>query len=562
MNYYASTSGLAGNSGAIGSPWDLRTALSNASQTSGDTLYLRGGTYYGRYISTLDGGTVRPYTGETVKIDGYATTTLTSGINDTVTTFDVGSTEGMFSSMTIIIDDEDMQVASVVDANTVTVTRAWSGTTAVSHSAAATVYHYASYILNIAGGSSTTYRDLEIYNSGAFRDEQTSRAALAIGTGIVVNGSADGNSLINNVIHDCGSGIFIGSATSNTTVYGNVGYNCGVIAIDGNEAGMGIYSENASGYSRIYDNIFVNNWNFNGQFYGVSGPYVGGDHRGNIWANAGSFNGDSNRNFNIIIGPNSVPTDTASVTDSHFFQPTGVVGGASCRMGYGAGITALTFNDNYVVGSPAGLVIDDVGTITGSGNNFYLNSATFGDTEVFYTPATLPTGTFNNNTYHNATGNDYFGANGVGYFDFATWKTNTGFDASSSQTGVDMPDTVVVIPNTEETGRAHVAIYAPSNPGTIDVNLATTGLIDGQAYVLKNAFDYYGSNVATGSYDSGDPIVTLTLTDMDSVATPSGWGFTPQTTVPDFAVLLVIPSETISSQASGGVTLRGSVSLN
>ena len=49
-----------------------------------------------------------------------------------------------------------------------------------------------------------------------------------------------------------------------------------------------MYLENSAGYSRVYDTISVNNFGHGGQFFGVTGPYIGGDVQGSVFANAGS----------------------------------------------------------------------------------------------------------------------------------------------------------------------------------------------------------------------------------------------------------------------------------
>lgn len=534
MDYYASPTGLSSNTGAIGSPWDLRTALTNASQTIGDTLWLRGGNYVGKFDCTLQGGTVRSYPNEWAVIDGNATTTLSAGINDSATTFDVTSTEGMFSALEILVDSEQMQVATVVDSNTITVTRGWNGTTPVSHSSGATLYHAGGYNLRLSATNDLTVRNLEIKNSSGFRYMQTQPETVALGSGLVISGTSDNTQLLELVIHDNANGIFIGSSSSNTLVEGNIIYNNGIIDGGGIQNGMGIYAENASGYSKVYRNIIILSWNGNGQFGGDGGAYVGGEHIGNIFANSGAPAGVQTRNY---LG--RAEGQPLLVTDNHFFQPHTNDAGCSALFGYGEAITTLTVNDNYIIGGNPSCVLSNITTISGSGNNLFLNDNGFGDTEMFWNPATLPTGTFNNNTYHKTQGRDSFGKQGVGYFDFASWKSDTGFDASSTETAVNMPDSVFVIPSQITSGNAFVAIYATSNPATIDVDLSTVGLTNGQAFTIKNAFAYQGTVVYQGTYNSGSPTVTLNLADMEEVTAPIGGLITPATTAPDFAALVV-----------------------
>jgi hypothetical protein len=209
------------------------------------------------------------------------------------------------------------------------------------------------------------------------------------------------------------------------------------------------------------------------------------------------------------------------------------------------------------------MTMDAVGSVTASGNKFYLNSATFGYTEIFAGPS-YPTGTFNNNTYYNATGKDYFGRSGVGYVSFATWKSATGYDAASTTTGAAPSDSVTIIPNEYETGRAHIVIYAPSNPSSIDVDLSTTGLVHGQAYTIKNAFDYNGVAVTSGTYDSGSPTISISIGSGSiarNVATPLGMGATAATTLPEFTAMVVVPVNAPTSQMSGTVKLSGTVTV-
>jgi hypothetical protein len=549
MNYYASPAVSSGGLGTFASPWPLRTALSNGSQTAGDTLWLRGGTYFGKFTSTLAGGTVRSYTGEWAVIDGYLTTTLTGDINAAATSIDVTSTVGIFGANELVIDDEDVQVSSVTDADTLSVNRGWNGTTPAAHTAGATIYVKAGGAFTVLGGDNTTYRDFEVTNSGGLRDAQVNSGASAAGSGARIISTSDGNSFINLIVHNNGdNGIFVGSGTSNTTIYGCLVFNNGSINSSGNNMGMGIYAESASGYSRIYRNIFINTFNGNAQFGGDGAAYAGGDHQHNVFANSGAPVGENTVNY--LGRAEGLPL---SVTDNYFFNQHSRTGGSVSLLGYGEAISLLTVNDNYFVGGLHGFDLQNVDEISGSGNHFFNNNdAYLLASEIHYYPTIYgyPTGTFNNNTYHKSQGGTLFLKELTGPVGFAQWKTDSGFDAASSETAVNLPDTVVVVPNEYEAGRAHVIIYATSNPTTVNVDLSTTGLTNGQAYTIKNAFDYFGSNVTAGTYNSGAPTITITLADADSVATPTGRVFTPATTVPDFAALVVVPGTLATSSVN------------
>jgi hypothetical protein len=73
--YYSSYDASLGGSGTLMSPWTLKVALTNSVILSGDTLWLRGGTYTGLFLAQLHGTnaspvTVRNYANERAIIDG------------------------------------------------------------------------------------------------------------------------------------------------------------------------------------------------------------------------------------------------------------------------------------------------------------------------------------------------------------------------------------------------------------------------------------------------------------------------------------------------------------
>jgi hypothetical protein len=73
--FYVAPNGSSSANGSISSPWDLQTALNHpASVAPGDTIWLRGGVYPGKFDAQLTGTaaapiTVRQYPGERATID-------------------------------------------------------------------------------------------------------------------------------------------------------------------------------------------------------------------------------------------------------------------------------------------------------------------------------------------------------------------------------------------------------------------------------------------------------------------------------------------------------------
>src|SRR5947207_8050858 len=81
-HFYAAPFGSPNNDGRIDHPLDLVTALSAASPAQpGDTIWLRGGTYWGPFTSTLTGTAalpirVRQYPTERATLDGALSPTI------------------------------------------------------------------------------------------------------------------------------------------------------------------------------------------------------------------------------------------------------------------------------------------------------------------------------------------------------------------------------------------------------------------------------------------------------------------------------------------------------
>lgn len=68
-DWYVSPTGVSGNTGAVGSPWNLAKGLSGGggSIAAGDTLFYRSGTYYGGYEISMSGTALLP-----IKIKPYS----------------------------------------------------------------------------------------------------------------------------------------------------------------------------------------------------------------------------------------------------------------------------------------------------------------------------------------------------------------------------------------------------------------------------------------------------------------------------------------------------------
>jgi hypothetical protein len=270
------------------------------------------------------------------------------------------------------------------------------------------------------------------------------------------------------------------------------------------------------------------------QAYGVTAPYSGGDLQDNVYANSGAPLGTATRNRNAVIGPESQQIPSINIVRNHFYhQPNtnsyGVI------LGYGAGINTATFSNNYVVGGSTQLEIENTNSLTGSGNQIYSATANVGG----YVKITAINSNFswNGNTYHNA-GTQTLFANNANLYNFTSWRAATGFDSGGTATAVAMPNQVIVIPNSYEPGRANVIIYNTSGASTVQINLTQAGLTNGQTYEIRDAENYFGPLVRTGTYNSTSPTVSIPMTGL-TVAQPVGLP-APTHTAPEFGTFVVI----------------------
>ncbi len=545
-DYYASPTGSSTGTGSAASPWDLQTALNKTTLvTNGKTLCLRGGTYAGKFRSQLSVATVRSAPGEWAKIDGYKTTVLPAAITATQTQFAIQNASGLLDGGTdeLVIGGEVIKVSGKNGNNITGCMRGASNSLngAEPHAAGSTVLFGgdALYVL----GTVTTYRDFEVMNSRPSRDGNVENQGIGRGNGVTV--VSFGNRFINLVIHDNLNGVFTSSASSSTEIYGCLVYNNGMHALAGGIEkgfGHGLYLENNSGYSKVYEDIVFNNFNLGMQGYGVTAPYVGGDLSGTVIANSGSplgkFGDVSRRNYNLILGPDSQISPTAVLRDSHFFHPMST-NGYSVKFGYGAGVGVGTVTGNYFVGGGTLFEIANTPIANVSGNRFY--SSRTGAVYVI-TLNGMPY-TWNSNIYHSGSNRDIFGIAGVGLYKFAPWRNLTGFDQSGTETATAMPNTVVIRPNAYERGRANVLVYSFNSSTSATVDLSLTGLVEGQPYTIRNAQNYFGAPVTTGTYSTQNPNVVISLSGAaQTVAAPNGYTFTPATTCPQFCPLVVVPN--------------------
>jgi len=95
-----------------------------------------------------------------------------------------------------------------------------------------------------------------------------------------------------------------------------------------------------------------------------------------------------------------------------------------------------------------------------------------------------------------------------------------------------------VRPNAYEKGRAHVAIYNWDRRGSVEVDLSSSGLSAGDRYEIRDAQEYHGTPVGSGTFDGAPVRIAM---DGRSIARPLGSvAFPPRHTSSEFGAFVVL----------------------
>ena len=353
----------------------------------------------------------------------------------------------------------------------------------------------------MVSGSYTWYWGFEVMSSDPNRvSTQTGSNPTDIGRGNLVTEQTSrtgaGLRFINLVLHDIqDAGLW--KEAINSEFYGSIIYYDGWNAPDRGH-GHGLYLQNLTGTMLIKDNIIFENFQNGIQCYGGNSAYLNNfDIEGNTIFNNGSIVASPANN--IIIGGGVVAQNP--VVDDNALYYTAWGNGINVNMGYypyGLGASNPQMVGNY------------------AGNGEYdLNSANSGTTMT---------------------------GNGI-YSSLVNW-TSSQFPSNTFYSAKPAAAKVIVRPNDYEPGRANITVYNWNLAPTVSVDV--TGILaPGQAYEVRNAQDWFGAPVVSGTYD-GSPLV-LPMTGL-SVAIPVGWP-APPASGPEFNVFVVLPKTAATGAA-------------
>ncbi len=218
--FYAAPDGQPQGDGTLERPWDLQTALDQPPVVqAGATLWLRGGTYLGAFVSRLHGTdsaeiTIRPYRAERAILDNPA----------------YGAWP-VKSPLTI-------------------------------------------------EGAYATFRGLEVTSSNPARTSAEGVTGDFRPNGIDV--WAPHTRLVNNIVHDTGNCIGHWSPATDSEIYGNLLYFCGWDRTGSRGAGHALYIQNSGGTKDIRDNVMFDQFGYGIHAYTETGALDDLHFRGNV----------------------------------------------------------------------------------------------------------------------------------------------------------------------------------------------------------------------------------------------------------------------------------------
>ncbi|MEO8429869.1 MAG: right-handed parallel beta-helix repeat-containing protein [Acidobacteriota bacterium] len=309
-DFYVAPTGAAGGDGSFEIPWSLSTALSQPpSVRPGDTIWIRGGSYRGTFVSRLNGSpdapiVVRQFPGERATLDGG-----------------------------------DSGMANILSVS----------------------------------GSYTWYRDFEITSSDPNRVSHQSGPGptdIARGGGVATVQTPEtgpGLKFINLVVHDTAGGFGLWKEATDVEVSGCIVSNNGWVGPDRGH-GHGFYIQNLSGTKRIADNVIFANFSHGIQAYGSQAADIDNI---TIAGNTIFDNGlgpDYERN--VLIGGDSIARNPR-IEENVLYYPA--ENGQNLNVGYdpyGAGAQNAVVTGNYVVNGQS--LFNPLNTNeTVTGNAFY-----------------------------------------------------------------------------------------------------------------------------------------------------------------------------------------------
>jgi hypothetical protein len=477
--FYVSPSGTPTAQGTKNDPWDLQTALSQPQGVqAGDTIWLRGGTYNGNYISHLTGIPsapifVRQFPGERAVIDG--------------------------------------------------------STPLFEKYPKALIVH----------GASTWYWGFEITNSDPQRvspDLATDR-----GRGSAIESDAPNAKFINLILHDTGQGLALWIPGTDAEANGNIIYNNGWEAPDRGH-GHGIYTQNQDGTKLIADNIVWGNFGGYGiHAFGTDQTFLRGyDFEGNVvFSDLWLVGGDTAiaritaaNNFlygtGFMFGYNHDLINQDITVKNNYVFASNPITSLFCSS---VSLTGNTFVGQPGPSAPDGTNISLYVTQGADASNYTIDSnkwyrGLLGSDQLFAIfNRGGPTQTYNFAQWQQQLGFDRNGA----YFS----------DSDLNKPDHPSGPVVFVRPNKYEPGRANIIVYNWDLAKKVRVDLSSTGLKVGDHFEIRDAENYLADPIVTGQYDGST--VRIPMKHLVAASPIGNATLISPHTAPQFGVFVVVP---------------------
>jgi hypothetical protein len=282
--------------------------------------------------------------------------------------------------------------------------------------------------------------------------------------------------LINMAIHDtANSGVGFWTPATDGELYGTLIWHNG---FQGPSRGHchAIYTQNKDGHKRIVDNIMFNQFGWGIHIYTQQGFTWNYHVEGNIVFNNGCIQAGGGLTQNILVTGNN-PKDPVVINNCTYFTPS--AGGGSNRI-FG---TNATVKDNWFAGGSVGVAVNG---LTASGNT--------------------------------------------------CWCPVTGLPEGSKGAGSGLH--VIVRPNQYEPGRANVCVYNWDKRGSVDIDLSKAGLKQGDKFEVRDAENFFGPAVASGTYEGRS--VSIPMTGLKVAAAAGNVPTPPKHTAPEFGAFVVL----------------------
>jgi hypothetical protein len=391
----------------------------------------------------------------------------------------------------------------------------------------------------LADGAYTNYIGIEWMSSGLRKVYPPEAGGWPDGRPPALNVRGKYIKIINCIIHDIG-GTGADQEAVGFELHGNIMYYIGFTS--SRTWGTTAYIQNRDGEQIIGDNIMFHQFAHNLQLYGSDAAYVRNiTVEGNAMLTPGALG--PNRGFNAVVWPGALPAEDIRFIDNFTYSPLVDATNVSIPGANGVLNRNLTVTGNYFLGGAPALRMGQWSPTTFTNNTIY---SQYGLVWAWLERAHQYN--WNNNSYYyEGTRPDVmFEAYGSFHQSFAAWKQVTGLDQNSTFQSGRVPGTrVFVRPNKYEQGRAHIMVVNFDMQDSAIVDLREAGLRIGQSYEIRDAQNYFGVPVTTGTYYGGTvsiPLNLTTITPIIGAGLPINAGLNPVVhTSKEFNAFVVLP---------------------